>query len=278
LKQSLTGKACRVVTSLAQTLRDITANITTLPDWMFHDPGCSLPMDLPGVRGAIREHMQQKHGDEPGFAMYQITPWCECEQVERRRIELLYLDANLPHSLRGQTPRLFQNFELIEGNQQAHMLAKRFVHELQPHVLVIGANPGRGKSHLAEAISREYLAAGNSVRYEVVPILLQSLRPSEYEEHGVRRDVIRERCHAATLLVLDDLGAEKPSQWTEQELFSLIDSRYASGKKLVVTTNWTGELFRSSEFYQRIGDRLLDRSDDGVAQVRINTEKSYREG
>ena len=266
------------MTSLAQTLRDITANITTLPDCMFHAPGCSLPMDVPGVRGAIREHMQQKHGNEPGFAMYQTTPWCECEQEEKGRIKQLIDDANLPHSSRGQTPRLFQNFELIEGNKKAHELAKNFVSELQPHVLVIGAEPGRGKSHLAEAICREYLAAGNSVRYEVVPILLESLRPSEYEEHGVRRELIRERCRNAQVLVLDDLGAEKPSQWTEQELFSLIDPRYANGGKLVVTTNWKGEDFRASQWYQRIGDRLLDRSDDGVAQVRINTEKSYREG
>lgn len=266
------------MTSLAQTLRDITANITTLPDWMFHDPGCSKPMDMPGVRPAIREHMKQKHGDEPGFAMYQIVPWCECEANNIRRIGQLHLDANLPHTSPGQTPRLFQNFELIEGNQQAFTLAQRFVRERQPNVLVIGAEPGRGKSHLAEAICREYLAAGNSVRYEVVPILLESLRPSEYEEHGVRRELIRERCRNAQVLVLDDLGAEKPSQWTEQELFSLIDPRYANGGKLVVTTNWKGEDFRASQWYQRIGDRLLDRSDDGVAQVRINTEKSYREG
>lgn len=61
--------------------------------------------------------------------------------------------------------------------------------------------------------------------------LLDDLRPGD----GAR-DRIRD-CQNAALLVIDDIGAEKTSEWTQERLYSVIDHRYANCLPLIVTSN-----------------------------------------
>lgn len=61
--------------------------------------------------------------------------------------------------------------------------------------------------------------------------LLDDLRPGD----GAR-DRVRD-CQEAALLVLDDVGAEKASDWTQERLYSIIDHRYANCLPLIVTSN-----------------------------------------
>lgn len=57
------------------------------------------------------------------------------------------------------------------------------------------------------------------------------------------------------LLVLDDLGSEKQSEWADQELFRLIDHRMCEGKPIIVTSNVPVEALKCDG---RISDRLID--------------------
>ena len=56
------------------------------------------------------------------------------------------------------------------------------------------------------------------------------------------------------LLILDDLGSEKASEWADQELFHLIDSRMSAGKPLIITSNMPVEELKCDG---RISDRLM---------------------
>ncbi|MCW2601838.1 MAG: hypothetical protein JWM02_3667 [Frankiales bacterium] len=74
--------------------------------------------------------------------------------------------------------------------------------------------------------------------------LLDALRPGA---DNARRTV--DTCQRAGLLLLDDLGAEKPSDWTQERLYELIDERYIQQRPVIVTSNvppralaeWVGE-------------------------------------
>lgn len=66
------------------------------------------------------------------------------------------------------------------------------------------------------------------------------------------------------LLVLDDLGAEKASEWTVQELNRIVDERYRQCAPLLVTSNLSGK-----EMRERLGDRLVSRLAEMCVPVRI---------
>ena len=64
------------------------------------------------------------------------------------------------------------------------------------------------------------------------------------------------------LLILDDLGAERNSEFAMQNVFDVINRRWESGKPMIITTNLTLEQMREAERVdmnkQRIYDRILD--------------------
>ena len=74
----------------------------------------------------------------------------------------------------------------------------------------------------------------------------------------------------ADLLVLDDAGAEKWTEWTEPTLYTIIDERYSYCKPLIITTNSTLD-----ELEKKIGDRAMDRVLE-MCEIVENTGESYR--
>ena len=97
----------------------------------------------------------------------------------------------------------------------------------------------------------------------LVTSLLEAMRPN-----SSAGDVFTP-CMNADLLVLDDLGAEKSSDWVDEKLFEIIHRRYVAGMKTVITTNLHPERGVSP----RIADRLLDVRQ---CQVVVLTASSYR--
>lgn len=64
-----------------------------------------------------------------------------------------------------------------------------------------------------------------------------------------------------SLLIIDDLGAERKSEFMQEIVFNIIDSRYRSGLPFIITTNLTAEEIKKPQDvgYQRIYDRILER-------------------
>lgn len=138
--------------------------------------------------------------------------------------------------------------------------ARRYVQTwppAQPFLWFLGA-PGRGKSHLEAGIVRAAAAlhgAQASGRMYEVPALLNRIRAtfSKRRVDGESTQDILDELAAYPLLVLDDLGAEKGSAWTEEVLYQVVNDRYARRAPLVVSTN--PEI---SEVSERISSRLSD--------------------
>jgi DNA replication protein DnaC len=78
--------------------------------------------------------------------------------------------------------------------------------------------------------------------------LLDDLRPGDDARQRVRD------CQLAGLLVLDDLGAEKASEWTQERLYSVVDHRYANCMPLIVTGN-----LPPAKLAEQTGDRTASR-------------------
>ena len=94
-------------------------------------------------------------------------------------------------------------------------------------------NPGTGKTFSAFFILILAAHLEKSILYVSVPKLLDDLRPSE-KDVGKER---MEKCIAADVLVMDDIGQEKYSDWVRERLYIIINERYNKGFATVFTSN-----------------------------------------
>lgn len=157
----------------------------------------------------------------------------------------------------------FHNFERVPGREAAHEAVKAFLHwEINPPLLLLYGEPGRSKTHLALAIAWNFLLSLKTVAYYHVGDLLDELRDSYRKKDDFATLELKFLKNCA-LVVLDDLGAHKSTEWAAEKLDTLVDHRYTNAKPLVITAN-TLEL----------PDRIYDRCLQGKV-VRLEGE-SYR--
>lgn len=137
-----------------------------------------------------------------------------------------------------------------------------------PWLLLYGAT-GNGKTHLLAAAFNAMLAGGRYPLYTLVPALLDHIRDGLDEsaaggEYSARFRAVRE----APVLILDDLGAEGRTRWTEEMLFKLLDHRYRQQLPTAVASNLLPD-----DLEPRIGSRLQD---EALAAVVMMQGPDYR--
>jgi DNA replication protein DnaC len=114
---------------------------------------------------------------------------------------------------------------------------------------------GTGKTTLAMLVSKAAIEAGHTVAIYSLPKLLARIRRTyESEPGGDSYLSFFERLTTVDLLHIDDLGAEKRSDWVLEQLYSLINERYETQRSVLVTTN-----LRHEELEAQIGARTVSR-------------------
>lgn len=117
--------------------------------------------------------------------------------------------------------------------------------------LILTGNAGTGKTHLASAISNYLMDDLIPVKFGTFADLLDSLKESF---HTDKTQKIVKALGEVPLLVIDDLGKEKYTDWSSQVLFQVIDKRYNKELPTIITTNLSME-----ELRRRIGDPIMSR-------------------
>ena len=273
--------------SLAEMLNKFKVRFDSLPEDVRYIPDdgicpkCdSIKRDHPGVEQVLiarglMDYDEEAHKYRPNTPIMR----CKCAEEKTQAIHRIEQAANLPFSVRGTLPRsfvagTFTNFIERDGAEDAFNMCQDYVNENTAPILVLRGPRGTGKTHLMEAVGRELIARDMTVRYERVPALLSRIRSSydrSYPE--VAEDDMR-RCHLAQLLMLDDLGSEKSSEWVQEKIFELIDERYGTGRLLIVSTNDSYSSL-SNNLGERVASRLFDENSGKVVQV-IMTCSDYR--
>jgi DNA replication protein DnaC len=114
---------------------------------------------------------------------------------------------------------------------------------------------GTGKTALAMLVSKAAVEAGHSVAIYSLPRLLARIRRTYDAEAGEDSYLdFFQRLTSVDLLHVDDLGAEKRSDWVLEQLYAIVDERYESQRSVVVTTN-----LAQDELEQQIGPRTVSR-------------------
>lgn len=163
---------------------------------------------------------------------------CRAEEIKKRRAGHLLRYCQLPERTENKT------FETFEARDKKCAEAKKMAYRIARGdegviFLTLLSDTGRGKSHLAIAICREWLKRGVPAKYAYVPELLDDIRDSYQKDEltGQSYSQLLDLLGIVPLLVLDDLGTEKKSEWATEKLQTIINHRSQRALPLVVTTN-----------------------------------------
>jgi DNA replication protein DnaC len=119
---------------------------------------------------------------------------------------------------------------------------------------------GTGKTTLAMLVSKAALKAGRSVAIYSLPRLLNEIRDAHRAERS-HVDLL-DRLTAVDLLHLDDVGAERTTDWVLEELYSIVNSRYEDDRSIVITTNIVDRHALCEQITDRTVSRLTEMCDE----------------
>jgi DNA replication protein DnaC len=162
---------------------------------------------------------------------------CDCwrQQVAHRRVA----DANIPRRYQHCTIDNFADYNESLQRAAAHARKLAVAFPVVSRGLFFEGQPGVGKTHLAVAILKQVMQASGArgLFYDTRDLLRiirstydPSIRTTELE---VLRPVME-----ADLLVLDDLGAEKTSEWVEETMNLIVNTRYNEQRVTIFTSNY----------------------------------------
>ena len=119
---------------------------------------------------------------------------------------------------------------------------------------------GTGKTTLAMLVARAALKAGRSVAIYSLPRLLNEIRDTHRADRS-HVDLL-DRLTAVDLLHVDDVGAERTTDWVLEELYSIVNARYEDERSMVITTNILDREALCEQITERTVSRLTEMCDE----------------
>jgi DNA replication protein DnaC len=221
---------------------------------------------------------------------YEVIPGkgarrCECREhnqtrklLEAARIPRRYRDAAPPR----KDPCSLQNYYPAPNNGsqlKAFNYAFRLVREypaVERGLLFMGT-VGVGKTHLSVAILRGLIERGFPCLFYEFGSLLKEIQDSYSKVSHTSELGLLAPVYQAEVLVLDELGASKPTDWVRDTMMQIINTRYNDKKLTIFTTNYLDARRAASDetLEDRIGVRLRSRLFEMCKTVAIEGE-DYR--
>jgi DNA replication protein DnaC len=181
---------------------------------------------------------------------------CRCRPQRISRAKARSLSAVIPRRFRGVS---FDRAPVVNMDPTVVREVRRYVDGIEANLdagrgLWFEGDVGTGKTTLAMLVSKAALDAGRSVAIYSLPRLLAEIRKTydEQSEHSYLE--LLDRLSRVDLLHIDDLGAEKTSEWVLEQLYSIVNTRYEEQRSLTVTTN-----LAPHELESQIGARTVSR-------------------
>lgn len=191
------------------------------------------------------------------------------------KLNSMYDKSNLPLRYRYNIP-----LRPEQVDREAFIQLKGYLDNVTERVAtgeslyIYSENTGNGKTTWSSKIMNQFIRKSvvkstldNDVLYLNVSLFVEGMR-GQYSEYSEEMASLRERAMTCKLLILDDIGAERPSEYVCERLYDLINHRYTNMLSTIYTSNLTPF---------ELGDRLGARIESRVrSAVQINLVGSDR--
>ena len=204
-------------------------------------------------------------------------PGVLCSCYVKERLDDLFLRSGMSEAMRGFT---FANFETRYYSNPADMDSKvywcrQFVNQIKAgecrQCLFLTGGVGRGKTHLSAAIANAVLEDGKTVIYRRAADLFELIRQYRFEENRQKFEDMLEQLRTCDLLVIDDLGAERTTEFVIEQLVILLEERNYRNKPWIISSN-----LNINEIIQTYNDRTADRILDRAVLFKLDMPESIR--
>lgn len=145
-------------------------------------------------------------------------------------------------------------------NEQITKAMKRYVENFpelkkQGKGLLLYGNVGRGKTYAACEVANALIDKGYPVLVTNFSRVLNTLQGTYDKQEYI------DNLNKFTLLVIDDLGIERETEYAKEQVYNVIDSRYRAGLPMIITTNLSIDKIKNPSDIEngRIYDRIIER-------------------
>jgi DNA replication protein DnaC len=203
--------------------------------------------------------------DGSGFVFDEATNTafdCRCRPQRVAQAKARSLSAVIPRRYRDVA---FERPPVTDIDPQVVSATRRFADTIDKKLdagrgLWFMGPVGTGKTTLAMLVSKAALKAGRSVAIYSLPRLLNEIRDTHRAERS-HVDLL-DRLAAVDLLHIDDVGAERTTDWVLEELYSIVNARYEDERSIVITTNILDREALCDQISGRTVSRLTEMCDE----------------
>ena len=194
-----------------------------------------------------------------------VRCWCGCpteQDKQKEREKQIKMEQHRSVCFRGTEELRSCTFENDDGtgNPQLIQAAKKYAADFPKHLkdgmgLLYYGPVGTGKTFLAGCVANAVLAQGYKVKMTNFATVAD-----EMWTVPDKAAYIADLCKYP-LLILDDLGVERKTEYMQEMVYKIVNARYVAGAPVIVTTNLTpDELTKTADMgYARTYDRLLEK-------------------
>lgn len=207
---------------------------------------------------------------EGGKVRIKVPVMCKCreealkaeEQHEEQRKQMEVVGALKKQSLMDERLKdaTFAKFKATPDNQRNLRLCHRYAEHFDEMLgkdqgLLFYGGVGTGKTFAAACIANHLLNLRVPVVMTSFVKLLETMQGFKEED-----DKLIARLNQAKLLIIDDLGAERSTDFALEKVYNIVDSRYRAKLPMILTTNLTVEEMKETMDlrYARIYDRIFE--------------------
>lgn len=154
----------------------------------------------------------------------------------------------------------FESFKVMKHNERQFRICRRYADAFDEMLarnqgLLLFGGVGTGKTFAAACIANQLLSKRVPVIMTSFIRLLDSMQSFREED-----SILIGRLNRARLLIIDDLGAERGTDFALEKVYSIIDSRYRAKLPIILTTNMSYEDMKKNADirYARIYDRIFE--------------------
>jgi DNA replication protein DnaC len=236
-------------------------------------PECQFPV-AEGRHGWLKTGRRAYDGAR-GMEVDELVPCPSCMGAYGRRADFerfrsLMAEARLPRQSEGWTFGTFPAAGKEEALRDTAMYARGEQRGTFTNLYLFGPY-GSGKTGLAVCVLRARLERREAALFWTMPDLFMRIKATYDPAREESENDLIERLGGVPLLVLDDIGTEKPSEWQREKLYQILNRRMNEDLATVFTSNMT-----PFQLEAHVGERIVERIEFRCLPVEVGGENLRR--